>query len=185
MFEPKNDKVIFLDIDDTLADTRRAVLSLYEQMEQKKAGSISTKSKSYTGFCPNWTQKNIKELFEEKASILYDTVLPMEGSREAVSELINLGYDVRVASTQHPKGAYAKYKWIKKYFPELKDKICFVTYNCDKNFIKEWAIIDDDFSNIEKSKCAYPILLDMYDIYSDLDYDYRVRNWRSALAKLK
>lgn len=183
--EEKN-KIIFVDIDDTLADTRAAVAALYKRNTgENPLDTKSVKSKMYAGFCPLWTDVQVDNLFRSSKE-LYEILEPLEGAVEGINYLLKKGYDVRIVTMHYPFSIQYKYEWIKKYFPMLEDKAYYVdTRMKNKDVFKGLAIIDDDMKNIATNESDMPILLDFYGIYDEVEHDSIVcRNWGEVIKKI-
>ena len=182
----KEPPIIFIDVDDTIADTRAAVASIYEKRTGRKALDIkSIPSKRYCDFCPSWTDKDVENLFKEGKEI-YEVAKPLEGSLEAINYLLYKGYDVRIVTLNYPHSVGHKYNWIERHFPELQDRVYYVDWRMpNKDVFKGYAIIDDDLKNIKSNKSDYPILIDFYDIYNTGEYDsFRVKSWEEIINML-
>lgn len=184
MFFDRKKPIIFIDIDDTLADTRRAVYDLYVAITGDIMANINTKTKRYNDFCPKWTDDDIEHLFKNGYT-LYGNAKPLPGAVEGVKTLLDRGYDVRIATMHASRGMEAKHDWIEKYFPELEDKIYYIDYRLsNKDVFRGYAIIDDDLKNIKTNQSAKPILLDVYNIYSDLEGYIKCKSWNEVLTLL-
>lgn len=163
----EENKIIFVDIDDTLADTRAAVAALYKKVTRYDPLNIKeVKSKKYFEFCPLWTDEYIESFFESSRQ-LYSVIKPLEGAVEGIDYLIGKGYDVRVVTMHHPKSIQYKQEWIERYFPLLEHKVYYVNWRLpNKDVFKGYSLIDDDIKNIKTNMNEMPILLDFYEIYS-------------------
>lgn len=182
LFNKKN-KIIFIDVDDTIADTRKGVHEIYTHITGVRAGDIGVKSKMYADFCPGWTDAEIEKIFETSIE-LYKRVKPIPGAVKAVEVLIERGYDVRLATMHKISGVPAKQEWIEKYFPVLKDKVYYMDTSVgNKDIFKEFGIIDDDLKNIKNNQSGLPILLDIYNIYPDSQDYIRCKTWEQVLTK--
>lgn len=182
LFNEQENKIIFLDIDDTLADTRRAVYDLYVELTGDNSGDINVKSKRYVDFCPLWSDKDIEKLFNSYT--LYERVKPMFGAKEVMSKLVEKGYDLRIATIHVANGVPVKQKWIETHFPELKDKVYYV--NCvdnNKDVFREYGLVDDDMKNIKTNKSSTPVLLDIYNIYDEVEVKNKAKRWIDVLTK--
>ena len=182
MFDNYNNNIIFIDIDDTICDTRKAFGELYTEITDKPLGPINVRH--YRDMCPGWTDDNeIKVIFKNGGEV-YRKAKPVEGAKEAIAKLQLKGYKIKLVSLQFADSAWAKQKWINKYFPELKDDVILLTsMNTNKDIFKGHAIIDDDFKNIKTNGSRFPILIDIYDIYKDLDYKHKYRSWKEIVDK--
>lgn len=175
------DNIIFIDVDDTLCDTRGAVAQLYREFFGERPLSLSVKSKRYGDFCPKWSDEDIENLFKGN-SRLYDIAVPIEGAIDAVKRLERIGYDLRIVTFNHALGISKKQEWIDKFFPTLSNKIYYLTMGLyNKDVFEGYAIIDDDMKNILSNKSTHRILLDVYNIYS---VGEKSSNWNDVLSKI-
>ncbi len=111
-------KVIFLDLDDTLADFTGAVAP---------------------------ENRGVKGPPEMRVDGFFRNLKVMEGAREFVSELLaDERFDVYIGSKPTKKNlnsASEKYEWIKEHFPELLPRIVLV---CNKKLLNGDFLVDDD-----------------------------------------
>ncbi len=178
-----NDKIIFIDIDDSICDTRRAVYDIYQEISGDKSSDIMIPSKRYKDFCPKWEDEQINNLFKTSKEV-YNTAKPVKGAVEGVEKLLKLGFDVRLVSLNFSSSVHYKQEWVDKYFPSLSDKLYIGTnVRANKDIFKGFAIIDDDMKNIETSPCEYPILIDIYNIYKDSPYQHKYSSWKELVDK--
>ena len=182
----ENKKIIIVDVDDTLADTRAAIAALYKQITGDEPLDCKIKgSKKYFEFCPLWENSDIDKLFKSSKEI-YETAKPLNGAREAITNLLNKGYEIRVATMHSPNSILYKHNWIKKYFPELEDKVYYVDWRMrNKDVFSEYAIIDDDIKNIKTNRSSKPILLDFYGLYDGVILKHDIcKTWEEVVKKL-
>lgn len=184
MFFEKKDKIIFIDIDDTLANTRQGVYNLYLELTDDATGNINIKTKEYLDFCPKWEKKDLDLIFKNGYT-LYDKIKPLPGAVEGVKALIAKGYDVRIATIHTATGIPAKQLWIDKHFPSLSKKVYYInSTEVNKDIFKEYGIIDDDIKNIHTNESALPVLIDFYNIYSATnEIEHKCRNWNEVIDK--
>lgn len=181
-------RIIYIDVDDTLADTRAAIKSLYEKKTGDKAIQSNTYSKRYFTLCPGWTDKEISKIFSEGEE-LYSMTKPLEYAVEGVQYLEALGYDIRIVTMNSPESVQHKHNWIKRYFPRLQDKVFYVNWKMrNKDDFCGKSIIDDDFKNVRSNKSQIPILLDFYNIYEDTPLSNNIilcRSWGEVVKNFK
>lgn len=179
------DTIVYVDVDDTLCDTRKAVAKKYEEATGLSAKNVYVKSKRYTDFCPEWNDEKISSLFGSLSRNLYQSAEPIKGAVKGIMDLEALGYDVRIVTIQNPDGAGGKQEWINTHFPSLKDKVYYVnstTYN--KDIFKGLSIIDDDDRNIRNNKSTFPILLDIYGVYNANTSKHYCSSWEEVVRVL-
>lgn len=180
----REDKIIFVDVDDTIANTRQGVADIYTRITGNRTLTLHQKSKQYKDFCPGWTDEDIEKLFIRGVE-LYDVTKPIPGAEKAIEALIAKGYDVRIVTMHSPTSMDAKYQWIKKYFPMLEGKVYYVDWRIgNKDVFKGYSLIDDDMKNIKTNKSCKPILLDLYNIYPNVADYIKCRSWDEVLTNL-
>ena len=182
MFDNYNNNIIFIDIDDTICDTRKAFGELYTEITGNKLGDMS--QRYYKDMCPEWTDKDEISTIFKTGTEVYKKAVPVQGAIEAVDKLIKKGYKIKLVSLNFADSVGAKQRWVERYFPELKDDIIILTsMNTNKDIFKGHAIIDDDLKNIKTNGSRFPILIDIYDVYKDLEYKHKYRSWKEIVDK--
>ena len=94
----------------------------------------------FSSSCADAEMDDPPEMFEKG---FYRNLKVMPGAKEGVQRLIDLGFDVYIASKPTTKNLYSateKYEWIQEHFPMLLRKI-FLT--CDKSHLNGNYLIDD------------------------------------------
>lgn len=185
MFKSKcniNSNIIFIDIDDTICDTRGAFIKLYEKVTGEKVAK--TNVRHYEDMCPLWSQdKEISSMFKNGKDV-YSTALPIVGAKEGIQKLTDKGFEIMLVTLNFPESVYEKQKWVDKHFPELSHKMIVLTsVGTNKDIFKGFAIIDDDMKNIKSNPSEYPILLDIYKIYDDVKYAHKYSSWKEIIDK--
>ena len=177
-----NNNVIFIDIDDTLCDTRGAFAEIYTEITGEPVDKMNVRD--YEDMCPLWTQdEEVAKIFQHGKD-LYAKAKPMPGAKEGVAKLLKEGYKIKVVSLNFPQSVYYKHMWVERHFPELVDDVIILTSaKTNKDIFKGHAIIDDDLKNIKNNPSTYPILLDFYCIYEDLDYPHKYNSWKDIVDK--
>lgn len=178
--------IIFIDVDDTMADTRAAIAHLYKSITgDEPLDTRAVKSKRYFEFCPLWDDDQVDKLFRIGNGI-YEVVKPLEGAVEGIKYLMNKGYDIRVVTMHSPESIMPKHNWIAKYFPDLKDKVYYVDWHFgNKDVFRGHAIIDDDIKNIKTNDSNYAILLDFYGIYDGVPTKgIKCKSWKEVISRL-
>ena len=176
-----NDNIIFIDIDDTICDTRKAFGELYTEITGKPIQPMN--SKRYKDMCPDWGEEEITIIFKNGGEV-YRKAQPVPGAKEAIAKLQQKGFKIKLVSLNFADSAWAKQKWINKYFPELKEDLIILTsMKANKDIFKGYAIIDDDYKNIKTNGSRFPILLDMYNVYDDLNYGDKHHSWKEIVDK--
>ena len=177
--------IIFIDIDDTLCNTRQSIYDLYFKSTGDKTPYINKpSSKYYSKDCPKWSDEDISTLFNHYSNYIYNSAKPMPQTIESIEKLQNLGYNINVVSLHSPTDLSYKQQWINKYFPSLQDKV-FIGTNTkgNKDIFKGFAIIDDDIKNIQTNLSMKTILYDYYNIYPSINSKFD--NWNDIVDFLK
>lgn len=176
-----NKNIIFIDIDDTLCNTREAIYKIYQETTGDLSTSICTKDKQYESFCPMWENGEVEALFFHGRE-LYSKAKPFPEAEKAIEALLKKGYDIRLVTLQFAESAMYKQYWVNEYFPNLADKLYFCTnIESNKDIFIGHAIIDDHWKNIETNGSKYPVLYDYYDIYEDKSYPFKFKSLREIV----
>ena len=192
MFKKTNElnrkKIIFVDVDDTIADTRTAIVSLYEEITKDKAKSFDeVKTKTYCDFCPKWTDDEISKIFKSGKEV-YSRALPLVGAIEGINYLLSKDYEVYITTMNCPESVKYKQEWIARHFPELETKVIYIDWRIpNKDFFEGYALIDDDIKNVTGNRSCYPILLDFYNVYDKSEVPKNTiicRTWKEIMNKL-
>lgn len=176
-----NSNIIFVDIDDTLCNTREAIYKIYQETTGDLSTTPYTKDKRHESFCPMWTGDEVEKLFMYGKK-LYETALPFPDAVQAMDTLAKKGYDIRVVTLQHPEGMSYKQEWINKYFPSLSNKVyVYTNVEGNKDVFCGHAIIDDHWKNIETNGSKYSVLYDYYNIYDKIKYPFKYRTLKDMV----
>ena len=172
----KRGKIVYIDVDDTVAATRGAIVSYY----RAKTGDCSTTTLMYDGpmynvLCPLWDRQRISDSFIDPEFFNY--LKPIGGARSAIKYLLREGYDVRFCTAHREEGRQYKEAWIRHYFP-MVEKIVFTEVMVPKDAYVGYAFIDDHMHNLENNKSEVKVLFDNYNL---LDYNNnkvtKINNW--------
>lgn len=181
-------KVILVDVDDTIANTRQAILDYY----RLETGDYSTSIKDakgywYTdGMCPKFTAERCAEAFNDPK--LFKLLKPLEGAKEGIAYLQQKGYEVRICTLHNAMGIALKDKWLDYNFPTLTTRHYSTMLGGNKDVFCAYSIIDDNIKNISTSSCDVPILLDFFEIQNDKVFDKRdkrkrITSWKELIEK--
>ncbi len=176
-------KIILVDIDDTLANTRQAMLEFYRQKTNDYSTSIEgARTYWYTdALCPLFSEEEAEAAFSDPK--LFSILKPLEGAQEGIQYLQDKGYDVRVCTLHNAEGIALKDKWIDYYFPNLKVRYYSTSVGGNKDVFSAYAIIDDNVKNIDTSPCEKPILLDYFEIQENGNGRCRVTSWNELIER--
>ena len=169
-------KIIYVDVDDTIAETRRAVLEFYRDMTKDYTTGLATsKEFSYQGMCPKMTREQIENIFIDLD--FFRKLKPIDGAVEGLTYLLNKGYDVRFCTAHKPEGRLFKDVWLNTYFPMIS-KVNYVDVYESKKDYRGYAFIDDGVHHLEENQSNIKILFDNYDIFSSDDKSIiKINNW--------
>ena len=181
-------KIVLIDVDDTIANTRQAILDYY----RAKTGDLSTSLASCRSYwytddlCPLFTKEQAEQAFEDPE--LFKILKPIEGAKEVVEHLQRKGFDVRICTLHSAKGIILKDVWLNYHFPSVKSRHYSTSVKGNKDVFNAYSIIDDNVKNINTSPCEVPILLDFFELQQSNVYDkgdkrIRVKNWNEIIER--
>lgn len=152
------EKFIYLDIDDTLADTTKHVIEYFNVKDFTINSKVSL-IKNFMSVVKIWLRiKNDYSFWEHiplkhDAFDIYETSLKITSNIHILTALPIVFYK---KDTQHfIKAAQAKKNWVKKHFPNIPDENIHVVYAKEKHFmVKEnperFILVDDSKTNIKR-----------------------------------
>ncbi len=138
-------KVLFLDMDDVMADTAMAFLKVYNAHFKTSYTKESIKQGTV------WEDEIVKNYREIRGVIFkpgfFRAIPVMLGAPEVV-EALNDKYDVFVASAamEFPISLKEKHDWLNEYFPFIHWKNMIMCG--DKSILKGDILIDDHLKNL-------------------------------------
>ena len=152
------EKVIYLDLDDTLADTRKNAIEYFKvkdftlQSKRSVIKNIASVIKVWKGIkndCSFWEQIPLKS----DAYDIYQKSLEITPHVHILTALPILFY--RKNSKDFLSAAEAKRKWVRKHFPNIPEENIHVVYAREKHFmVKEnparFILVDDSRLNIRR-----------------------------------
>lgn len=180
-------KVILVDVDDTIANTRQAILDYY-RLETGDYSTSLERAKSYWyayDLCPKFTNEEVENAFNDP--LLFKLLKPMEGAQEGVAYLQRKGFDIRVCTMHRAEGVILKDTWLNYHFPTIESRYYSTSLRGNKDDFSAYSIIDDNIKNINTSPCDIPILLDFFgiqgNIYRKDDKRIRVNSWKEIIER--
>lgn len=181
-------KTILIDMDEVLADFngKKHELMLekgftdYPKAEERKYYSDEND--------PDLTKGEKEEAGKiQRSRGFFEELQPIEGSIEAVKEMMDLGLDVRFCTSPYitnPSCFQAKADWIEKYFG--LDGVFRLVMTTDKTLVKGDFLIDDNPAIAEgkryKPEWKHLVFRQNYnkDLFPERDYiDWK--NWKEVL----
>ncbi len=161
---------LVIDFDDTLVDTRSAILSLYKQ----STGDLEVrdlKTHYYPDFCPGWTEQDINPLFEDAS--LFNILDPIDPVCQGIINYLRFTnkYDMVLCSLHRVNGIREKQKRLEFLFGKdtFHNTIFLTNIKDNKDYIVADIFIDDNLNNLITNKSKKRILFDKYGLY-DRDY---------------
>ena len=133
---------IFLDMDNTIANSQKAFINTYCIKHNLPFTQEYTERWDFTEVLPNITKEETMEIF---TSDLYFFLLkPLEGAEECVKTMTYFGDTVYIVTLCHPNILQKKQEWLSKYFPTA-NYIPIVSKVHDKSIInmKGGIFVDD------------------------------------------
>lgn len=180
--------IIAVDFDNILNNLTEKTLEVYNAQSGKNIKMEDLTSYNFYDCLDKSDADGMIKLFKNK--ILWDSLTPIEGSREGVQKLLDAGCRVYIVTATAPENFAWKISWLKKYFPffnadnvvRMKDKSLF---KCD-------VMIEDCYDQLVKNKLCHKICLD-YSWNRDETKDwvhgtYRCKSWKeivNAVGKIK
>jgi 5'(3')-deoxyribonucleotidase len=155
-------KIIYLDIDDTLADTTKKAIAEFKvkafTLHEKKSliRNIISVFKVWNGIKNNhtfWEDLPLKS----DAKTIYEKSLKITSEVHILTALPILFF--RKNTKHFELAAQAKKNWVKKHFPNIPEENIHVVYARDKHrMVKEdpsrFILVDDSKTNIKRWKKA-------------------------------
>lgn len=163
---------LIIDSDSVLAQTVNHLLELYNEEYD-----LDFKLEDVTDFnVSNVQAKNtdMQKYFEQRG-FFYD-LKPVEGAQEYINKLIEDGHDVVVATASLVTAYEDKYRWLQKYFPNIKKENIIMAVR--KDLIKGDIMLDDGLHNIISNICDYAVIFDRpWNRVEDTEH-LRIYNWK-------
>ena len=172
--------IICFDIDNILNDLAPKTISLYNSRTGKNINISDITSYNFFDCLPKEDAEKIISLFKEK--VLWDSLKPLQGSQNALKQLIKNGHQIYLATATNPINFEWKVDWLKRYFPFIhSDNVIRIM---DKNLLRVDVLIDDCLDNLigsftERITLDYPW---NQDISKDFAYDIkRAYSWSDII----
>lgn len=173
--------IIAVDMDCVLNNLMDKALEIYNAQSGKNIQMSNLTSYNLYDCLSKDDADGIIKLFKKKE--LWDTLSPIEGSREGLQKLIDAGHKTYIVTATAPENFAWKVNWTKKYFPFFNsDNIVCMK---DKSLFKCDVMIEDCYDNLIKNKLCHKIILD-YSWNNDEVKDwvhgtYRCKNWKEIV----
>ena len=176
--------IIACDMDCVLNNLMEKTLEIYNAQSGKNIRMSELTSYNFYDCLNKKDAEGIIKLFKNKA--MWDSLTPIEGSREGLRKLIDAGNRVYIVTATASENWPWKIAWLKKYFPFFNtDNVVRMT---DKSLFKCQIMIEDCYEQLIKNKLCYKVCLDYpwnHDENKDFVYDVkRCTNWNEILEAI-
>ena len=173
--------VIAVDMDCVLNNLMNKTLEIYNAQSGKNIQMSDLTSYNFYDCLNKKDAEGIVKLFKNKA--MWDSLTPIEGSREGLRKLVEMGHRVYIVTATVSENWPWKIAWIKKYFPFFNtDNIVRMM---DKSLFKCDIMIEDYYEQLINNRLCHKICLDYpwnRDENKDFVYDvHRCKNWKEIL----
>ena len=172
--------IIAVDCDQILNNLIDKTLEFYNTQNDKDIQMSDLTAYNFYDCLDKKDADGIIKLFKSKA--LWDSLTPVEGAREGLKKLIDLGHKVYIVTATAPENFVWKVNWLKKHFSFFNTDN--VIRMMDKSVFKCDVLIEDCAEQLIKHKSCDRICLDhpWNRNVNDLAYGiYRVKNWNEIL----
>ena len=173
--------IIAVDFDNILNNLTEKVLEIYNAQSGKNIQMAELTAYNFYDCLSKDDADGIIKLFKNKN--MWDALSPIEGARNGLQKLIDVGYRVYIVTATAPENFVWKISWLKKYFPFFNvDNVILMK---DKSLFKCDIMIEDFYDQLIKNKFCHKIILD-YPWNQDEAKDwvhstYRCKNWKEIV----
>jgi 5'(3')-deoxyribonucleotidase len=161
-------KIIVLDVDETIRDMMSPVLKMYNLVHGTKFTKDDIDNYDFRNVLTEI--KDMKEYFYNNAEMCFVNSDMFEGTIESLLELQKMGYHIRITTNQFKGLEIFTLYWLNKHTIPY-DSIVITN---DKSWVDGEFIVDDNLDMIKSSPCKYKILVkrawnkDGWNIYSPI-----------------
>lgn len=180
--------IIAVDWDCVLNNLMDKSLEIYNAQSGKNIQMSELTSYNFYDCLPKEDADGIVKLFKNKA--MWDSLTPIDGSREGLQKLLDSGHRVYVVTATAAENWPWKISWFRKYFPFFN--IDNVIRLMDKSLIKADIMIEDCYDQLIKNKLCHKIIFDYpWNVNEAKDWaygTYRCKNWKEiveAVSKIQ
>lgn len=176
--------IIAVDMDCVLNNLMEKTLEIYNVQSGKNIQMSDLTSYNFYDCLDKKDAEGIVKLFKNKT--MWDSLTPIEGSREGLQKLINMGHRVYIVTATASESWPWKIAWLKKYFTFFNiDNVVRMT---DKSLFKCDVMIEDCYEQLISNKLCHKVCLDYpwnRDENKDFVYDvHRCTNWKEILEAI-
>lgn len=175
--------IIAVDWDNILNNFTEKILEIYNAQSGKNIRIKDLTSYDFYDCLSKEDADGMTKLFKNKA--MWDSLIPIEGSREGLQKLIEAGHRCYIVTATAPDNFNWKIQWLKKYFPFFNTNN--VVRMMDKSLFKCDVLIEDCTDQLIKHKLCYRVCLDYpwNRNVKDFTYSvYRCKNWKDILTSI-
>lgn len=175
--------IIACDWDNIINNLTEKVLEIYNAQSGKNIQMSDLTSYNFYDCLAKEDADGIVKLFKNK--IMWDSLIPIEGSRNGLQKLIDAGHRVYIVTATAPENFNWKIQFLRKYFSFFNTDN--VIRMMDKSLVKCDVLIEDCAEQLIKHKMCYRVCLDYpwNRNIKDFTYDiYRCKNWTEILEAI-
>lgn len=172
--------IVVVDIDNVLNNLTEKTIELYNTLSSKNIQMSDIITYNFANCLPQEDADGITELFKKRE--LWSSLTPLADSQWGLKTLMNMEYEVYLATATHPENFAWKVEWIEKYYPFINTHNIIRIVN--KSLLKCDVMIDDCLDNLTGNICER-ICLDYpwnRDASKDCAYDIlRAYSWKDII----
>lgn len=172
--------IIACDWDNIINNLTEKVLEIYNTQNGKNIQISELTSYNFYDCLAKEDADGIVKLFKNKT--MWDSLVPIEGSRDGLQKLIDAGHRVYLVTATAPENFNWKIQFLKKHFPFFNSDN--VIRLMDKSLMKCDVLIEDCTDQLIKHKLCYRVCLDYPWNRNTKDFTYgiyRCKNWNEIL----
>ena len=175
--------IIACDWDNIINNLTEKIIEIYNAQSGKNIQMSELTSYNFYDCVAKEDADGIVKLFKNKA--MWDSLVPIEGSREGLQKLIEAGHRVYMVTATASENFNWKIQFLKKHFPFFNTDN--VIRMMDKSLMKCDVLIEDCAEQLIKHKLCYRVCLDYpwNRNIKDFTYSvYRCKNWHDILETI-
>lgn len=167
--------MICVDIDNVLNNLTEEALKLYNSRTNKDIQMIDITTYNFYDCLPKEDAEGITALFKEKE--LWDSLKPLQGSQNAIKELIRKEHKVYLATATDACNFAWKMEWLKHFYPFIPEEN--VIRIMDKSLLRCDVMIEDNIETLTNVFADRVVLDYPWNRSSSKDFAYDIRRAKS------
>lgn len=177
-------RTIIVDFDNVLNNLTEKAIELLNSNSDKDIQISDITSYNFYDCLDKEDADKVVKSFKNKS--LWDSLTPIEGSREGLQKLVDDGHKVYIATATAPENFQWKMSFLKKYFPFFNtDNVIRIM---DKSLLRADILIEDSMEQLVKHKLCHRVCLDYpwnHDESKDFIYSiHRCQDWSQILNEI-